>query len=193
MDAPKCKICGLRHYGPCSGAPAPVFPERETAPLPTPKAIMGGKKGFDRNAYQREYMIERRKSQVPVNAIYAIVQHDEPDIVKIGQTKKWDERKTNFSKSKSYAVYFIGTKVDLKMIENACLKSMGMTPCRGKEWFKSSIEHANSCIELILNTLHAPYTVKYGSHQATDTGKSGPFNRNDYQRNYMRERRKKLV
>lgn len=190
MEAPLCKICRYRHYGPCHGTIETPAPTPEPA---TPKAIEAPRGSFDRNAYQREYMRKRRAEQVSVNAIYAIVQHNKPEIVKIGQTKKWRERRGNFAKTKSYAVYFISSPVDLKMIENACLMSMGVTPCHGKEWFKSSIESACLCIELILNTLKLPYKVEKRSNQEPKADKTGPFDRNAYQREYMRRVRQKAI
>jgi hypothetical protein len=195
MEAVLCKICKTRHYGPCVGlirtsepTPAQV---PEPAPLPVPKAEDKPKTGFDRNAYQCQYMRERRKAQVPVHAIYAIVQHNEPDVVKIGQTKRWSGRRTSFTGSKSYTVYFIDMPVNLLMIERACLLSMEVPPCRGKEWFSSSIEHACSVIEFILNTLKLPYKVEKGSYQKPEKDNTGPFDRNAYQCEYMQKVRQK--
>jgi len=54
MDAPKCKICQLHHYGLCDFTPATkAEPSSVTIPVqPTAK--------FDKTAYQREYMRRKR-------------------------------------------------------------------------------------------------------------------------------------
>ena len=57
MEAPKCKLCGGRHYGIC-----PTLPEitLESTPQDT-KSLMEPefhvkKPAFDRNVYQKQYM-----------------------------------------------------------------------------------------------------------------------------------------
>lgn len=63
MEAPKCKICGGRHYGIC-----PTLPEitLETAfhnaEKPVPPTTSAQKTGFDKKSYQREYMRKYRKT-----------------------------------------------------------------------------------------------------------------------------------
>lgn len=78
MDAPKCKICGKRHYGPCVPRRGEVVPDRAQAavdnvsasapgsgPLSRPQGNpepgnteAGGAPKFDRNEYHRNYMRE---------------------------------------------------------------------------------------------------------------------------------------
>lgn len=81
MEAPKCKLCGERHYGLCQHAkPRPAA--AAMAPKRAKKTAMGTantlaseadqqlaarpeavKPKFDRNAYQRDLMRKRRKAQ----------------------------------------------------------------------------------------------------------------------------------
>jgi len=55
MDKPKCKLCGARHYAneqhqfSKDSEPARPAPKPKKAPAPL-------QTGFDRKAYQREYM-----------------------------------------------------------------------------------------------------------------------------------------
>lgn len=72
MEAPKCKMCGTRHWPrqPCPGLPLPT-PAR-SAPAKTSKSggnkassglaaeavVMSSRGKFDRVEYQREYMRE---------------------------------------------------------------------------------------------------------------------------------------
>ena len=70
MEAPKCKICGQRHYGLCPQAKGgeaniPGHDSRaseddanKTQPRAAKKRAVRG--SFDRKAYQREYMRKRR-------------------------------------------------------------------------------------------------------------------------------------
>lgn len=72
MEAPKCKICGERHWGHECGAIAPktakIIPKtkplltikRENPIITGLKEVIEYTKKFDRNAYQRDYMRKRR-------------------------------------------------------------------------------------------------------------------------------------
>jgi hypothetical protein len=63
MDAPKCRLCGNRHYGLC---PTTVEREIESTPKQTskqPESLIAPEKPakkpqFDRNAYHKQYMKE---------------------------------------------------------------------------------------------------------------------------------------
>jgi hypothetical protein len=66
MIAPKCKLCGDRHFGLCADAgrarkaqKAPHQPKAVREGKPKPKAPVRGK--FDRVAYQRDYVKRWRK------------------------------------------------------------------------------------------------------------------------------------
>jgi hypothetical protein len=85
MDAPKCRLCGNRHWGGCrivvirqapselplvsveSGEGWRVETRRLTIPAPEkPEPKKRAPRGtFDRAAYQREYMRRRRAAQKP--------------------------------------------------------------------------------------------------------------------------------
>ena len=57
MEAPKCRLCGDRHWGGCAFAPqrhSAVMVRRERKVVEVPKRP----DGFDRKLYQREYMRE---------------------------------------------------------------------------------------------------------------------------------------
>ena len=78
MDAPKCKLCGKRHYGMCKGGDVPgsdkpiKMAKRTPLPKQTSHATAGEildrlddldarvEKLETRKAYQREYMKKRR-------------------------------------------------------------------------------------------------------------------------------------
>lgn len=74
MDAPKCKLCGERHYGLCRQKGGEATARANTSaiqvrpPVVSPKKpAAGAKSKFDRNAYHRDYMRDymrkRRKAQ----------------------------------------------------------------------------------------------------------------------------------
>lgn len=88
MDAPKCKLCGDRHWGMCPGTERREKPScssksnasdaaAKTSPSPPPKpdvkspatvAKRAPAGSFDRRAYQRELMRKRRaaaKAKLP--------------------------------------------------------------------------------------------------------------------------------
>jgi hypothetical protein len=62
MEAPKCKICGVRHYGIC-----PTTPEKKPQSMPEQAetrikpSVPPDKTVFDRKEYQKLYMREYRK------------------------------------------------------------------------------------------------------------------------------------
>jgi len=59
MEAPKCKICGEKHYGLCKG----VVHRLSTEPVKGSDLLHGHTEPlvkFDRTAYQREYMRKKR-------------------------------------------------------------------------------------------------------------------------------------
>lgn len=63
MDAPKCKICKARHYGPCETYG--VSPAMAILPViqghnRKRKAELIEAQAFDRITYQRDYMRKRR-------------------------------------------------------------------------------------------------------------------------------------
>ena len=62
MDAPKCRLCGERHYGRCQKFAEPVEKPRKAVPIVeiTARSEGNGAAKFDRNAYQRELMRKRR-------------------------------------------------------------------------------------------------------------------------------------
>lgn len=195
MIKPQCKICGNRHYGPCTGTLEKSAPLPDPIPAPVsaqePKEATERKERFNRTAYQRELMRERRKAEVKVSALYAVVEHNSPEIVKIGHTTSWNWRGAKYNKSKTYAVYFIGEQVSLRTLETAWIRSIGIPPIIGRERFITSMEHARKCVELILNTLQLSYTVKYEENHSPNLRDRGTFDRNTYQREYMREYRKR--
>jgi hypothetical protein len=72
MEAPKCKLCGERHWGLCPSneSPEPIKIEDLTPPqqLKLLKALLDDpriedKGKFDRTAYQREYMRKWRAAR----------------------------------------------------------------------------------------------------------------------------------
>lgn len=60
MESPKCKLCGERHYGMCAVPARQESPSVEPLPVEQGAAPPPQSKGFDRTAYQREYMRKRR-------------------------------------------------------------------------------------------------------------------------------------
>ncbi len=62
MEAPKCKICGERHYSLCRVATLNTGQANREAILNSLR-IEPPKPTFDRTAYQREYMRKRRAAQ----------------------------------------------------------------------------------------------------------------------------------
>jgi hypothetical protein len=147
-----------------------------------------------RNDYQREYM-RKRRSQSPENfTIYALVRESEPSIVKIGMSRKWIGRKEYYGKALSYSAYFVSSDIGLiKLIflESLCVTSMGILPCKGREWFKTSIDVARTAIEKVLVSNNVPFTFEHGPnpHKEKPARTRAVFDRNAYQREYMRKRR----
>lgn len=61
MEAPKCKICGSRHYGICPTLPdiPAKTPLKEPEKKPESRIdaeVLPKKIGYDRNAYHKQYM-----------------------------------------------------------------------------------------------------------------------------------------
>ena len=81
MEAPKCKICGCRHYGLCAapvcqteqpvpvedGADDGIVPPVQEVPVPIsvhgPVSASTDRPKRDRSAYMRDYMRARREAQ----------------------------------------------------------------------------------------------------------------------------------
>lgn len=89
MEAPKCKLCGGRHYGLCKAVTKPeriiktpsgraasgpvtaseeITPEADAVRAVT-NAMEGVRLKFDRNAYQRDYMRKKRAKDRALKAI----------------------------------------------------------------------------------------------------------------------------
>lgn len=64
MDAPKCKLCGGRHWGGCAITERKVIASEAPTTIlmsePNDPTNFEPKIKFDRVAYQREYMRKRR-------------------------------------------------------------------------------------------------------------------------------------
>lgn len=94
MEAPKCKICGNRHYGPCITTTAKVEKPKHKLIQAAEEALaiakgeaeparltfvrvrkaaeevlaMPSRAIFDRNAYQRDYMRKKRAAEKALKA-----------------------------------------------------------------------------------------------------------------------------
>lgn len=67
MEAPKCKVCGTRHYGLCPvAAGIPVQSTAKETQTRLDPDFPREKIGFDRKAYQKEYMREYRRKHKTV-------------------------------------------------------------------------------------------------------------------------------
>ena len=97
------------------------------------------------------------------SVLYAVVLKEHPGIVKLGRTTNWKQRRReydnwNFSEGNGVlvcAVYCITEEyVDLAGLASACMNGMAVAAPihRGREWFKSTIEHARLVIEDVLHT-----------------------------------------
>jgi hypothetical protein len=98
--------------------------------------------------------------------IYAVVLNAHPDIVKVGRASNWKSRKKayeNWNLSlgegilESVAYCITEEWVNLPSLEEACLSAMNTRPYRGREWFKTSFDHAKSAIEDTIQTAELSY------------------------------------
>lgn len=176
MEAPKCKICGDRHYGLCAG------PARQSHPPPTTIAPEA--------QAQRPPNVIAGLPPISGRGVYAITTESDPHIVKIGQTTNWKQRITYYSRPREAMLFAIPKDVSLRVVEGACLLAMGIPPCSGKEWFASTIGHAQETITRVLNAMGVPFTVSPFHRNASPRYEDEPiFDRKTYMREYMRKRR----
>lgn len=64
MEAPKCRNCGKRHWDRvCPDLAAKLTPKSTEKPAQRGPEPAPNKPMFDRNAYQRAYMVKWRKAQ----------------------------------------------------------------------------------------------------------------------------------
>lgn len=173
MEAPKCKLCGNRHYGLCADTarrePAPVVQEAPS-PIQSPPDI------------QPKRQPQQKGQSVPT--LYALIRADDPGIVKLGRTMRWNTRRAAYGNSHEYAIYSLTAPTDLPLLESLCLTAMGKDPCRGYEWFAGSLQDGQAAIERVLSLGQIPYTLEHGTYEGRER-----FDRTTYQREYMRKRR----
>lgn len=96
----------------------------------------------------------------PRYVIYAVVVKDHPDIVKVGRTYNWRNRRDVYAKWNLRSnndgiaeerLFIVNEEyVDLDKLEAACLRGMPSEPVFGKEWFREELETACRVIDQVM-------------------------------------------
>jgi hypothetical protein len=177
MQAPKCKLCGERHYGLCAVPAKQPFRKPFDTPLVSTDFVLPGPLPPNPEA-----------DTGPGYGIYAVSCYDKEGCVKLGYTANWKARLKAYPHIRESSLFYISEVPNPKVIETACLVAMGLPPCQGMEWFSAALAHAEEAIARVLGGAGIAYTIRRMQREQRSVTPMSE-DRKAYHREYMRKRR----